>query len=146
MDDLIVFLRAQLDEDQRIALKSVEQAIVNLAGADAASVADWHVVERPATGSFVATRDQWDRVTEIVPTYGGAHAEHIATHDPARVLREIEAKRQVLAEYEQADRYSRTTWGQSNADQSRARTLGKVVRLLALPFADRPGFQESWRP
>lgn len=100
MADLALWLTAQLDEDERIALKSVEQAMVNLAGADADSVADWHVVERPATGTFVATRDQWDRVTEIVPTYGGAHSEHIAEHDPARVLREIAVGRELLAEYE----------------------------------------------
>lgn len=75
-----------------------------------------------------------------------ALADHIAAHDPARVLREIDAKRQVLAEYEQAARYAKTTWGQSNADQSRARTLGKVVRLLAAVCADRPGYREEWRP
>lgn len=139
MDDLIVFLRAQLDEDERIALKSVEQAIVNLAGADAASVADWHVVERPATGSFVATRDQWDRVTEIVPTYGGAHAEHIATHDPARVLREIDAKRRMLDWLARKDDWALDnnlwTWDSDDA-----------LCLLALPFADRPGYQEGWAP
>lgn len=66
--------------------------------------------------------------------------------DPASVLRGIDAVRQILDEFEQADRYSRTTWGQSNADQSRARTLGKVVRLLALPYSDRPGYLDSWRP
>lgn len=73
-------------------------------------------------------------------------AAFIAAHDPARVLREIDALRQVLAEYEQAARYAKTYWGQANASQSRAQALGKVVRLLALPYADRPGYREEWRP
>jgi hypothetical protein len=147
MDDLVQWLRAQLDEDERIALKSIEQAIVNLAGADAASVADWHVAERAATGTFVATRDQWDRVTEIVPTYGGAHSAHIAEHDPARVLRDIEAKRQIVKQHRPVG------YGGVCLSLCHTRAPGQpqtwpclTLRLLALPFADRPGFQESWRP
>lgn len=101
-----------------------------------------------------AAQDALKRTTTTRRRIGGEWVEDVvqppewrrSVWDPARVLREIDAKREVLAEYEQADRYSRTTWGQSNADQSRARTLGKVVRLLALPFADRPGYQDSWRP
>jgi hypothetical protein len=62
------------------------------------------------------------------------------------VLREIDAKRRVLAEYEQASRYATTTWGQSNADQSRARTLDKMVRLLASVYRDRPGYRSEWAP
>ena len=153
MDDQVQWLRAQLDEDERIARE---------AGASVGPVLgamNWRLAE---SGSDDGGR-YW-RITTLAPddtvptvelvgsgmSGGGVHEEalgrHIVAHDPARVLREIDAKRQVLAEYEQAARYATTTWGQSNADQSRARTLGKVMRLLALPYADRPGYKESWRP
>jgi hypothetical protein len=142
MDDLITFLRAQLDEDERIAQEAVQYGD-----------ADWHLnsADNVALSSSLTTGGE-----QLVPITadrwrhpmieGSGPVAHIAAHDPARVLRETDAKRKILDEFEQADRYSRTTWGQSNADQSRARTLGKVVRLLALPFADRPGFREEWRP
>lgn len=140
MDELVQWLGEQIDEDERIALKSVEQAIVNLAGADSASVANWHVVERPATGTFVATRDQWDRVTEIVPTYGGAHSDHIAAHDPARVLREIDAKRDLLVFAKGIhDHHETFTTGI-------AARLEKTLRLYALAYKDRPGYRDEWRP
>lgn len=143
MDELVQWLTAQLAEDERLALKSVEQAIVNLNGADAASVANWHVVERPATGTFVATRDQWNRVAEIVPTYGGAHSEHIAEHDPARVLREIDAKRQIVARYEELCAASKE---QGLIGDVTEEYQDFLLRLLALPYTDRPGYQEGWTP
>jgi Family of unknown function (DUF6221) len=152
--DLVQWLGVQLDEDERIALKSVEQAIVNLAGADAASVANWHVAERPATGTFVATRDQWGRAAEIVPTYGGAHAAHIAEHDPARVLREIESKRRLIKLIFLYEAKIDGEWGCCHAaDQIEAGLCEEIqpddveaLRLLALPYSDRPGYRAEWAP
>ncbi|WP_055693433.1 DUF6221 family protein [Streptomyces prasinopilosus] len=96
--DLLAWLDNAIGERERMAQESVEQATVNLAGAEASSVSVWRVIERPATGTFVATCDQWDRVAEVVPTYGGAHAEHIAANDPASVLRRCAADRKLIAE------------------------------------------------
>jgi hypothetical protein len=149
--DLVQWLGVQLDEDERIALKSVEQAIVNLAGADAASVANWHVAERPATGTFVATRDQWGRAAEIVPTYGGAHAAHIAEHDPARVLREIDAKRRIVECHEPwVAGNGDTICGRCGREHIDGRPGGhfpcQTLRLLALPYSDRDGYRAEWAP
>jgi hypothetical protein len=70
---------------------------------------------------------------------------HVAEHDPARVLRDIDAKRQLIEKAADADRYSRTTW--ANAGSAGAASAYRaMLRLLALPYADRPGYQESWRP
>lgn len=140
---LVQFLCDRLDEDERAAMQSIEQATVHLAGADAASVSAWHVVERP-TGTFVATRDQWDRVAEVVPNYGGAHTDHIARHDPARVLAEVDAKRRILAEVypevAKAEELIQEEWHSGgNAD-------GDLLRLLALPYADHPDYRQEWRP
>lgn len=53
-------------------------------------------------------------------------ALHIATHDPAYVLADIDTKRQIL------------------------NLIGSpgpmVLRLLALPFANHPDYDEKWRP
>lgn len=54
-----------------------------------------------------------------------ADVAHIALHDPARVLAECEAKRQIV-EYVQIETH--------------------VLQLLALPYADHPDYREEWKP
>lgn len=57
-----------------------------------------------------------------------------------RVLAEVEAKRRILDLHAEipGDGINYTL-----AEQYRAE---EVLQLLALPFSDRPGFDESWRP
>ena len=143
MPDLVQWLRAQLDEDERIARKSIEMAAVLLAAADAAPISRWRVSERPATGVFVTARDQWDRETEVVPTYGGAYSEHIAEWDPARVLREIDAGREMLSRYEAMAAGVLVMIGMESILSEYRRV---VLPNLALRYADRPGYREEWRP
>ncbi|WP_171110615.1 MULTISPECIES: DUF6221 family protein [unclassified Streptomyces] len=74
---------------------------------------------------------------------------HIETHEPARVLREIEAKRQILRGLESAEVALRNTepgrephelmTGATNSQRA-------IVRTLAAVYADRPGYREEWRP
>lgn len=73
---------------------------------------------------------------------GHAVAAHIAAHDPARVLRDIEAKRQLLREYKLADReakYPDFMGGYSTG-------LEYAVQLVAAEYADRPGYDPEWAP
>lgn len=90
-------------------------------------------------------------------------AHHIAAWDPARVLREIDSKRRIIDAYETTvravvdlraarERLSikghdtlMTDLDLESAIHKRDALQG-VLRLLALPYDDRPGFQESWRP
>jgi hypothetical protein len=126
MGELVEWLRAQLDEDRAALLRyrdGHEGPCLNYKGQDPAHYDDHDSC-----------------VLHLEASEGTPY------RDAEFGLREIDATRQVLDEHEQADRYARTTWGQSNADQSRARTLGKVVRLLALPYVDRPGYRDDWRP
>jgi hypothetical protein len=132
VDGLVRWLGEQLDEDERIARAATLGPWVQSGIGDHGWTVDFG---RPGAGVETADTEQ-----------GLADADFIAAHNPARVLREIDAKRRVLAEYEQASRYATTTWGQSNADQSRARTLGKMVRLLASVYSDRPGHRSEWAP
>jgi hypothetical protein len=81
-----------------------------------------------------------------------ADAAHIAAHDPARVLREVEAKRGLLALHSPSEF---GTWVGDDDDQMPAcSTCGnltarfpcKTLRLLASMHEGRPGYQEAWRP
>lgn len=116
--DLLAWLDRAIDERERMAQESVEQATVHLAGAEASFVSVWRVVERPATGTFVATCDQWDRVAEVVPTYSGAHADHIAANDPAAVLRRCAADRKLIGMHGTWTDEERTLIGEPASDQS----------------------------
>ena len=81
---------------------------------------------------------------------------HIVEHDPARVLREIDAKRRIIAEHP-VDGWRCATCADPedfdedvDGDREWSRH-GKyypcpTLRLLALPYADRPGYREDWRP
>ncbi|MDX3549527.1 DUF6221 family protein [Streptomyces europaeiscabiei] len=137
MDELVQWLGEQLDEDERIARAATPgpwtQSGIGEYG--------WGVsFSRPGAGVEAEDSEQ-----------GRADAEHIAAHDPARVLREIDAKRRILAECA----YWHGKLAKEAADPSPVPfpTLGEVLdavtpilRALALPYADRPGYQEGWRP
>src|SRR3954471_23024435 len=59
---------------------------------------------------------------------------HIARHDPARVLADCEAKRRIVALASDA------------LESERPGVLGAVAELLALSYADHPEYDEEWRP
>ncbi|AYD81674.1 hypothetical protein SEA_KROMP_73 [Streptomyces phage Kromp] len=134
MDDLVQWLRAQLDEDEAKARAC------------------------PGNGEWTASD---------IAIYGTGLSsevrEHMAEHEPARVLREIEAKRQVITKYTTAvDRMAELAAliervkaeGQSTLmpEMERATAihrrdvLSEVLRLFASPYADRPGYRDEWRP
>ncbi|MGW0914664.1 DUF6221 family protein [Streptomyces sp. NPDC002784] len=131
MEDLKVWLRTQLDEDERIA-RGVED---RSAPWDGQWMADGNSAVRTVNGHVLFYRHGPD------PLKPGL-TDHVAEHDPARVLRELDAKRRfldsLLPDLEQADRCIEGEWGSS--DDLTERTL----RLLALPYAHRPGYRSEW--
>lgn len=143
-DDLVTFLRARLDDDEEAAR--------------AATAGPWTTDDptyptRIVTESGIEVADSTGRdVTSLSYDDMG----HVARHDPARVLREIDAKRRIIREYHSlraaADYADRTSWSEYISDQDvdrsfgRALLLERVVRMLALPHADYPDYQENWRP
>lgn len=69
-------------------------------------------------------------------------AEHIARHDPARVLAECEATRQLI-ELAQGLVYLREI-GDPIAPST---PVGQdILEILAQPYADHPDYREEWRP
>lgn len=70
-------------------------------------------------------------------------AEHIARHDPARVLREVEAKRALVDLWD-----DEPAWEMSGYEEHAGFSagLGRALRLLAVVYADHPDYDPSWRP
>ncbi|MER5843201.1 DUF6221 family protein [Streptomyces prasinus] len=134
-DDLPDWLRAQLDEDERIAR--------------AASPGPWEQSGIGEHGWGVSFGRAGAGVEAEDSDQGRADATHIAEHDPARVLREIDAKRAVLKMYVNATGWvERATELNVKSDNSKAAAVAYLdaLKALALPYSDRPGFKESWRP
>ncbi len=87
MNDLVAFLRARLDEDERAAAEATQETT----GRWTARETDW--------GGGAIVEDGCGAL--ILPTarHSATQYQHIARHDPARVLAEVEAKRRVLARH-----------------------------------------------
>lgn len=133
MSDLVQWLRAQLDEDERIARAACKYASP-----------EWHLDEEfgetvlwwPPEFHTPYEQDKHWRGQAL----DGHLAPHIAAHDPSRALREIEAKRDLLAFAKGVhDHHETFTTGVY------AR-LEKTLRLYALAYKDRPGYRDEWRP
>jgi hypothetical protein len=143
MDDLVGWLRAQLDEDERVARATIRP---DRAGA-------WIFVRDESEGPSGVMVSSWAiEFDDIAPALtdrgtlmGPSTMRHIARHDPARVLAEVDAKRRIIAEHELA-------LAERKAHPKDLANVGlwlgtiRVLKLLALPYADRPGFLEGWRP
>ncbi|MFD8545696.1 DUF6221 family protein [Streptomyces sp. NPDC059649] len=125
MDELVRWLGEQLARDREIACEA-KRVIGD----------DWVVDE----GEYGFVLSDGDTVAYFEDVGGGtamsrAAAVHAAEHDPARVLREIDAKRRMLGRINS----HAAVMGQDEVH-------GDLLRLLALPYADRPGYREEWRP
>ena len=139
--DLITFLRARLDEDEAVARAATAGPWVESGVGDHG----WGV-SFSALGSGVEADDS---------DQGRADAAHIARHDPARVLAEVEAKRQimglhpVIGGWEDEDGHDRglgcECCGHSEEYSDRGGWC-ETLRLLALSYADHPDYRDAWRP
>ncbi|WP_405662004.1 DUF6221 family protein [Streptomyces sp. NBC_01166] len=99
-EELVRFLKARLDEEADLARRC-----------DGDGCGEWF-----AHGQTV------DFCQVDLPGFHPTIALHVALHDPARVLREIEAKRRILA------RHARDPWPCHN------------LRDLASPYTDHPDY------
>jgi hypothetical protein len=133
MDELVQWLRAQLDEDERTARAATLGPWVQSGIGDYGWTVDFG---RPGAGVETTDTEQ-----------GLADADFIAAHNPARVLREIEAKRQVFRMTEQATEQAESRDYLVNGPAKMMLVCLKPILLrLATIYADRPGYREEWRP
>ncbi|MFI0233131.1 DUF6221 family protein [Streptomyces sp. NPDC017086] len=150
MDELVQFLRARLDEDEALARE--------------APPGPWHIgnavdpTQPCHVHTFPGARMVADGLNWLV-------AAHVVRHDPARVLREVEAKRKIVDTYLPPDadphpglpcinyegqrpiHYDdvEPCWRHQKANERLVRH-DYVLRLLALPYADHPDYRAEWRP
>ncbi|MGE5829800.1 MAG: DUF6221 family protein [Micromonosporaceae bacterium] len=140
MTDLVAWLRNQLDEDERVA--------------NSATSGPWDnndpmtrdAVRAPAVDNWVA-----DCRYEQMGPFAVDNATHIARWHPPRALAEVEAARRILDlheirrvtdEFEGKIRPEPIVW----CDSCDEPTWCPTLRLLALPYADQPGYREEWKP
>lgn len=151
-DEFLQWLRTQLDNDERIAKDAARKAAADLATADrrADSFAppydgshwghDWdHVLmrdPRPDRARKVTIADCGHGAVGLVT--------HIAEHDPARVLAEVAARREVIDAYERMSADAKAT--EDDGAALWALALLSALRHLAVPYADRLGYRDEWRP
>jgi hypothetical protein len=130
MDELVQWLRAQLDEEERVASGCSGMAWLE-------HPKNW--VSAPPLNRVALVVDDGDR-------------GHIVRHDPARVLREIDAKRQQVAWCtgvigdRDLSRYGEPGLLKDDPEPLAVTLAVETLRLLALPYADRPGYREEWQP
>jgi hypothetical protein len=134
--DLVQFLRDRLDEEQREAEAALKRT----------------------TTTRRMIQGQWVEDTVQPPEW------RRSAWSPARVLAEVDAKRQVLAAYMDAVlvRDQATEWALNKSPivvdpgsetferwslaRDAALVLDPVIRLLAVPYADHPDYRDEWRP
>lgn len=123
---LVEFLKARLDEDERIARGAAQRG------------AEWRLL----TG----VNDEELGDAELL--HGGNSPDelaHMQRHDPARVLVEVRAKRRIVDELAEAKaRCIERPESYMRAEVGNALLL--VARHLALPYADHPDYNPEWRP
>ena len=110
MSDLITWLRAQLDDDERVA--------------------------RAASPGYLPDD----------PLASDEDRAHVARWQQARVLVEVDAKRRIIDEYELWAEEQSEDYEHAQTEHDSAQALLAAIKLLALPYADRPGYREEWRP
>lgn len=170
MDDLAAFLRARWDEDEQWALAaSVPYPYADGEPKVPETGVRWQWVEGPdweptrpdpAVQEFVAepgmtcnlaSVETWPSGGRLMPRVvateiiemDSAAAGHIIRHDPARVLREVEAKRLILAEYESVAEDADLS---DDGDRVLLSSLRGALKALALPYADHADYREEWKP
>ena len=149
MSELVEFLRARMDEDEAAA-----RAAASAERADA-----WTTFPGSYGGVLDGTGSR-----SLAVGYGDVMApetaDHIARHDPARVLAEIEAKRRILARHCAAPVPPGSEWAKAypycvaHSYKGPDGTVTYPVELkncpelrdLAAAYADHPDYREEWKP
>ena len=133
MTDLAEFLSARLDEDEAVAAKAQKKRR-----------SPWRVIDsirmRVISGSP-------NRDLVVAETPGNGIADHIARHDPARVLRHVEGSRRILARYQDClARMEDPDYPQAVARDQAREYEDFVLPNLLTRWSDHPDYRQGWKP
>lgn len=137
-DDLVAFIEARLRDDQEAA--------------EAIDVPDWRSESSWMSELINPLPSQRRAYDGQFPLITAEDVEHIARHDPARVLREVQAKRRLLDAIFRYEAKIDGEWGCCHsAEEIRAGACSEVdeveaLTLLAQPYSDHPDFRPEWSP
>ena len=135
MTDIVEFLNAQYDR--------IEAAAKLMAKYYAPP---WEVWDRGWMARVYGDKEPFWEVTRLEQWVGmeqdtpdlGSIIEHVALHDPDRVLADIASKRRLVELH--GDQHECTDTRASEYPYVGCETL----RLLAAPFSGEPGYKEEW--
>ena len=142
---LVAFLRARLDDDEQVA---------RAAGGPVWRYAQLRDDPDGRPGGYALTLGDDRPIVDIgfmdddamLP----AESEHIARHDPARVLADVEAKRKLIKRYELAvditENHTSITPFLRGQDDGYTQACMDLIRAAAEVYADHSDYDESWRP
>ena len=146
-DDLVAFLNARLDEDELLAKRT--------------NSGEWTF---DTHGQLLV--NQGATISKIANLGVSVFGWHIARHDPARVLREVEAKRAILRMHNRLTPYLESGFtypaaanfcgycGPGDNWQAEhepdhypgAAWPCQHVRILAAIWSEHPDYQQEWKP
>lgn len=143
---LIEFLNARLDDDERVAR----------AAADAAEHQKWDAFGYEDIASVGAEHpdhpdgEEWYLLGGNLFRQSGDRSlvEHVARHDPARVLRETAAKRAFLRAHpfeSYADEPAEGFCGECQRGGAAGVWPCPTMRHLATIYSDHPDYQQEWK-
>ena len=139
--DLVAFLRERLEEDERVARAAADE---NRPHDDPTPGEHW---EHHEGWAYVRTIE--NESIEVVGPEAWSHeidestGRHIARHDPARVLREVQAKRKITEDLAAAFDRSRRHPGDA-ATSADLLAMVRTAQTLAAVYSDHPDYRQEW--
>lgn len=118
---IVEFLHARLDEDEFDARRAF---LATMPGTENWR-SDGHQVWSHHSPPTLVVKHTWPH-----------ESDHIARHDPARALRDVEAKRAIIANCIAVPKYS--------DDITATTTARGTLSDLATVYSDHPDYQEDW--
>jgi hypothetical protein len=138
MSDIVKFIKARLDDDERYA--------------KGATPGDWRdSLEEVAFDYLDYVVESGDEEVSVSrgDRYGHANSQYIARQDPVRALREVEAKRAIVADLEHAENVAEMEAEAGRSEESwaweaKAASLYGALTRLAAVYNDHPDYRHEW--
>jgi Family of unknown function (DUF6221) len=147
VDDLLEFLNARIGEDEAAAVQATPGPW-EFEGDDPADD-ELYTVHDGAGGDLTGQTVAWTRHRQV------ANGQHIARHDPARVLRDVAFRRKLIGFALRNAASIDGEWGDCHdaADIAAGLCSGHgdaaardILGLLAAIWCDHPDYRPEWEP